>query len=317
MKIIGTGKMLPSLSVTNNMLATFLDTSDEWIKTRTGINERRLLSDEDLVTLAAQASEEALKDAGLTAKDIDYIICSNVANSFVTPSLSCIVEGKIDAYCPCIDINGACTGFIYALDMAESFLKTKNINNILIVCAEEPSRFTNWKERNTSVLFGDGAAAVVVTKGDDLLSLELNSTSNYEPLYYKLEMEKTPYNRLHEDFQPLVMNGKEVYKLAVSASTADIQTVLREAGLSADDVNYYLLHQANIRIIETIREKLEQPQVKFPHNIEKYGNTSSASIPILLDEMRRSGKIKQGDVLVFSAFGAGFTTGACLFKWNN
>lgn len=317
MKIIGTGKALPALRVSNDMLAEFLDTSDEWIRTRTGIKERRLLSDEDLFDLSRIAANEALIDAGISASDIDYMICSNVANNYVTPSLSCILQGLIHAECPCIDINGACSGFIYALDIAESFLKTKDdINNILIVCAEEPSRFTNWNERDTSVLFGDGAGAVVLTKGDDLLAMQLSSQSKVEPLYYQRNLEKTPYNKKPEGNAPLVMHGKDVYKLAVSSSVLDINSIFKSANISADDVDYFLLHQANIRIIDAIRQQLEQPEVKFPHNIENYGNTSSASIPILLDELHKSGKIEESDVLLLSAFGAGFTTGACALRWS-
>lgn len=317
MKILGTGKAMPSLSVTNDMLSQFLDTSDNWISTRTGIKERRLLSKEDLIELSTEASNNALLDAKLNASDIDFIICSNVANSYVTPALSCILQGNINATCPCIDINGACSGFIYALDIAESYLKTKeNIHNILIVCAEEPSRFTNWKERDTSVLFGDGAAAVVVSRGNNLKAISLTTSSKVEALYYQRKLEYTPYEEKNEGNGPLVMQGKDVFKLAVTSSVSDIETVMNMAQIKSEDVKYFVLHQANIRIIDTIRQQLNQPEIKFPHNIEKYGNTSSASIPILLDEMRKSNQLKNGDVLVLSAFGAGFTTGACVIEWS-
>lgn len=318
MKIIGTGKALPNLKVTNDMLAQFLDTNDSWISTRTGIKERRLLSTETLDELAVKASDAALQDANLKASDIDFIICSNVANSYVTPGLGCIIQGKIDATCPCIDINCACTGFINALDIAESFFQTKKeIKNILIVCAEEPSRFTNWKERDTSVLFGDGAGAVVLTRGDDMKAIVLSSSSKTDVLYYKRKLENTPYKKTEDDTKPLVMVGKEVFKMAVTSSVSDIETVMKQAGITPEDVKYFILHQANIRIIDAIRQHLEQPTEKFPHNIEKYGNTSSASIPILLDEMKKENKIKAGDTLIFSAFGAGFTTGACVIKWSD
>ena len=316
MKIIGTGSAVPSLSVTNDMLSEILDTSDEWIATRTGIKQRRIISNENLKELATSAAQNALINAGITAKDLGFIICSNVVNNFVTPSLSCIIQGEIDAECPCIDLNAACSGFIYALDIAESFIQTGRAETILVICAEEPTRMVNWQERNTCVLFGDGAGAVVVTKGDAFKAFNLNTKSKVEPLYYQRKMEDNPYVQNPDGDSQLVMNGKDVFKLAVSASASDIQKVLQKSEKTEDDVAYFLLHQANIRILEFIRERLKQPQEKFPHNIEYYGNTSSASIPILLDEMNHEGKLKQGDVLIFSAFGAGFTTGACLLEWT-
>ncbi|MDR2085369.1 MAG: beta-ketoacyl-ACP synthase 3 [Bacteroidales bacterium] len=316
MKIIGTGSAVPKLVVTNDMLTKFLDTSDEWIQSRTGIKERRLLSTEDLTELSTIASNRAIEDAGITVADLDFIICSNVANNYVTPGLSCILQGEIGASCPTIDINAACTGFIYALDIAESYFCAKeNVNNILIICAEEPSRYTNWNERDTCILFADAAAAVVVSRGDNLKATHLTTTCKVEPLYYQRALEPTPFNQKSEGDAPLVMNGRDVYKLAISSSVSDIKAVLKKANLTADDIDKFILHQANIRIIDTIRIKLNQPEEKFPHNIEHYGNTSSATIPLLLDEMKRSGKLHEGETLVFSAFGAGFTTGACVIKW--
>lgn len=317
MKIIGTGSAMPSLAVTNDMLSEILDTSDEWISTRTGIKQRRILSEDTLTSLAVSASQKAIENAGVTVSDIDYILCSNVVNNFVTPSLSCILQGEIGAQCPSIDLNAACTGFIYALDIAESLINTGRAENILIVCAEEPSRMVNWKERNTCVLFGDGAAAVVVSKGTAFKAFHITTQSKVEALYYQRKLEYNPYvSRTTDGDAPLIMNGKDVFKLAVSSSVSDIRNVLEKANIQADDIAYYLLHQANIRIIDTIRDFLKQPEEKFPHNIEMYGNTSSASIPILLDEMRRAGKFTNGDLLLFSAFGAGFTTGACVLEWS-
>lgn len=316
MKIIGTGSALPGLAVTNDMIAEILDTSDEWISTRTGVKERRILSKETLTEIAVEAAKKAIDDANITSTDLDYIICSNLVNTFATPSLSSIIQGEIGASCPCLDINVACAGFVYALDISEAFLKLGKIKNILIVCAEEPSRIVDWTQREASILFGDGAAAVVITEGDDLKAMHLSTTSIIDALYYQRKMEYNPFNMKNENAGPLVMNGKEVYKLAVSASTAEIKKVLNDTGLLADDISYFMCHQANLRIIEAIRQQLNQPKSKFPHNIEKYGNTASATIPILLDEFHKSKKLKQGDLLVFSAFGAGFTTGTCIISWS-
>lgn len=317
MKIIGTGIALPSLVVSNAKISEFLDTSDDWIITRTGIKERRILSKETLLDLAVTAAQNAINSAGIDAKEIDFIICSNVANNYITPSLSSIVQGRINAVCPCIDINVACTGFIYALDMADAYFSTGRYKKILIICAEEPSKFVDWTARDASILFGDGAGAVVVSneKRENMIAMHLNTTCSTEPLYYQRSMEKNPFNEIDQVSNPLVMNGKEVYKLAVSSSISDIKNVFEQSNLKPADVTYYLLHQANIRILETIRDFLDEPIEKFPRNIEKYGNTSSATIPILLDELNKDGKLKENDLIVMSAFGAGFCTGACILKW--
>ena len=317
MKIIGTGSALPSKVVSNDMLAGFLETSDEWITTRTGINTRRLLSSDNLGELAITAARAAVDASHISIENIDYIICSNVANNYVTPSLSTIIQGGLgtDCSCPCMDLNGACAGFIYAIDSAEALLKTDRARNILIVCAEEPSKFCNWHQRETSVLFGDGAGAVVVTGGDNLLSRRVTAKSQKDVLYYKRPLESTPYDRSTENAEPLVMNGRDVFRMAVQGSLSDINTLLDDAHMQPDDIDYYLLHQANLRIINSIRENLKQPEEKFPCNLQRYGNTSSASIPILIDELTKENKLKEGAVLMLSAFGAGFVTGGALLRW--
>ncbi|MBO4402975.1 MAG: ketoacyl-ACP synthase III [Bacteroidales bacterium] len=315
MKIIGTGSALPSLAVTNNDLASFLDTSDEWITERTGIKERRLLSTETLYDLAEEAALKALKASGLRGDQLDFIICSNVANRFITPGMNCILQEKIGAKCAGLDINVACAGFINALMLADSMMQAGRAQHILIICAEEPSKYCNWDERDTSILFADGAGAVVLAAGDGFKSVHLSMTSNKDVLYYERCMEKTPFEKNRKEGQPLVMRGREVFRMAVSQSTKDLKVALAEAGLKPSDVTYYLMHQANKRIIESVRTLLDEPEEKFPTNIEKYGNTSSASIPILLDEMLAAGKIHKGDILAMSAFGAGFVSAACVMQW--
>ena len=315
MKIIGTGSVHPKCAVSNEMLEKFLETTDEWITERTGIKERCVISSEKLEDIATEAANKALEDAGLTAADIDYIICSNVVNEYVTPALSCIIQGKLGAKCPTLDINAACAGFIYAMDMAEDKLKCNKAKNILIVCAEEPSRMVSWKNRSTCVLFGDGAGAAVVTEGDELKAIRLTTESMTDVLYYQRKLEPTPYIDKEENFEPLVMRGREVFKHAVSNSNKDIKILLDQTGLSVDDIKYFVLHQANRRIIDAIRNFLGVEEERVPHNVERYGNISSAALPALLDELNRGGKLHKGDKLVFSAFGAGFTTGACIIEW--
>lgn len=316
MKITGTGSASPSLTVSNDMLATFLDTSDEWIQTRTGIKTRQIISTEYLEDLAKQASLQAIEEAGIKAKDLDFIICSNTVNEYITPALSCILQGMLGANCPCIDLNGACAGFIYALDMADAYFKRGNVEHILIICAEEPTRMVDWTKRDTCVLFGDGAAAVVLSKGESFLSFKLSTISNKDALYQVRKLQDTPFIKKAEEDGPMYMKGQDVFKLAVNCSIKDIKNVLEQANVKPEEVSHYLLHQANMRIIDTVMRYMGQTEDLFPHNVERYGNTSSASIPILLNELNKNKKIKKGDKLIFSAFGAGFTTGSCLLEWT-
>jgi 3-oxoacyl-[acyl-carrier-protein] synthase-3 len=317
MKIIGTGSALPALEVTNNDLAEFLDTSDVWISTRTGIKSRHLLSTESLYDLAVDAANKAIKSAGLTPDQIDFLLVSNVANQHITPGLSCIIQNRIGVTCAGLDINVACAGFVNALMLADGMMKAGHAKNILIVCAEEPTKYCDWHERDCSVLFGDGAGAVVLAPGDAFKDVKLTMISDRDVLYYERGMESTPFEKQYTKGQPLVMKGKELFRTAVSESAKDINTVLQRNNLKHDDIKYFLLHQANKRIIEGIRNLVGGPDEKYPTTIEKYGNTSSASIPIMLDEMLRDNKIKAGDKIIMSAFGAGFVSAACLWEWEN
>lgn len=317
MKIIGTGSALPQKVVTNDMLAGFLETSDSWITTRTGIHTRRILSTETLRELTLEAARKAIESSGLQPGDIDYLICSNVANSYVSPSLGSIILGQLGCCCPTFDMNGACAGLVYSLDVADAFLKSRqSIRNILVVAAEQPSRFCNWHDRATSVLFGDGAAALVVTRGEGFVDFRLTGNTHTEVMYYKREMQRTPYDRVEEKTEPLVMNGREVFRLAVEACIDDVDVLLGRNGMKSSDIDLFLLHQANMRIIECIREHLEQPREKFPTIIQKYGNTSSASVGILIDELSREGRLKDGATLMLSTFGGGFVTAAAILKWS-
>ena len=316
MKIIGTGSALPEKEVSNDMLAGFLETSDSWITTRTGIHTRRLLSSETLRELACKAAKSALESSGLQATDIDYLICSNVANSYVSPSLGSILLGMVGCNCPTFDMNGACAGLVYSLDVADAFLKTGRAKNILVVAAEQPSRFCNWHDRATSVLFGDGASALVLTEGKGFRDFRLTGDCHTDVMYYKRAMEPTPFDRVEERTRPLVMEGREVFRLAVEACIQDVDVLLQRNGMTGNDIDKYLLHQANLRIIECIREHLEQPREKFPTNIQKYGNTSSASVGILIDELSRAGQLKDGETLMLSTFGGGFVTAAAILEWS-
>ena len=317
MRIMGTGSALPKLTVTNDMLSAFLDTDDAWIRTRTGITERRVLSSDTLDDLAIAAAKHALESASVGAGELDMILCSCVQSPYVTPAMACVVAGAVGAQCPAVDINGACAGFLYGLDMAEAYLKSGRCRRILLVCAENMSRMVDWTKRDTCILFGDGAGAVVLGEGDALKAIRLTCAYDKEPLCCLSPTGNSPYISEHRQESCLHMNGQDVFKFAVSQSSADIKTVVADAGESIDAVAYFLLHQANMRIIQAVSAKLKQPEERFPHNLERLGNTSSASIPILLDEMHKDGRLHAGDTLVFSAFGAGLVTGACVLKWQS
>ena len=316
MRIIGTGSSLPTLTVSNDDLAKFLDTNDEWITARTGIKTRHLLSNEDLYDLAVDAAVKAIKASGLRPDQIDFLLVSNVANRHVTPGLSCIVQKRIGLTCAGLDINVACAGFVNALMLADGMMKAGHAKNILILCAEEPTKYCDWKERDCSVLFGDGAGAVVLTEGNAFKDVKLTMISDRDVLYYERGMETTPFEEKYIKGQPLVMKGKELFRTAVSESAKDIITLLHNNSLRHEDIDWFMLHQANKRIIEGIRNIVGGPEEKYPTIIQNYGNTSSASIPIMLDEMLADNKIHPGDKIVMSAFGAGFVSAACLWEWE-
>lgn len=303
------------MQVTNDDLSKFLDTNDEWIFPRTGIKSRHIISSEKLEDLAVDAARKALDDAGVAAGELDMLICSNVVNEFITPSLSCIVASKLGISCPCFDINCACPGFIYAMDMADSYFRCGKVRKVLIVCAEEPTRMIDWSDRSTCVLFGDGAGAAVFGEGDNLLGTRLSAQPDPDKLYEIHKLQPTPYITKEEADVPLVMKGREVFKFAVTTSSRDITDILASTGITPDQVSYYMIHQANLRIIDGIREHLGVAPEKFPTNIRDHGNSSSASCPILLDECNRAGMFKKGDILVFSAFGAGLLSATAVLEW--
>lgn len=316
--IMGTGSCVPQKIVDNESLTKIVDTSDEWITTRTGIKERRVCDGETITSLAIQAAKSALENAGKNAQNLDLIICSTIEGEYITPSLACLVQKGIGASCPAFDLNAACSGFLYALEVAASFFDAGRAERILIVSAETMSRFTDWSDRATCVLFGDGAGAVLLEKGDGLLSIELHAIGGEEHLRIPAPTGNSPFVTGSKTAKPsyLHMDGQEIYKFAVSNAGSNLESVVRKAGLAFKDIALFLLHQANYRIIDAIIRRLREPKEKFPITVNKYGNISSACIPIMLDEINRSGRLRRGDRLALCAFGAGLTTGACVIQWN-
>jgi len=313
-KIIGTGRKLPARSVSNNELATMVDTSDEWITSRTGIKNRYICTKESLTDLAEGAARIAIERTNLTPEEIEMIICPTIAGDFSFPSLACCLAERLEIKCPAFDINAACSGFIYGLEIAESFVS--KYKNILIVGADMMSRLIDWNDRATCVLFGDGAGACVVTEGGALKYIRNNADANPEMLFAKSRAGNNPFFNEETDGGFAVMQGQDVYKFAVLSVGEEINLALKKLNLCAADINYFVLHQANSRIVDGIRTRLKQPSEKFPMNIDKYANTTAATIPILLDEMLEEGKIKTGDTIMMVGFGAGMTTGTCVMVWE-
>lgn len=313
--LLGTGSRLPKQAVTNDELSTFLDTSDEWIRTRTGIRRRHLLKEEKLIDIALPAAQQALESSGTKAEELDLIICSTLQGDFVSPAFACVVQKYLGATCPAFDINAACSGFVYALDVAAGYFARGRVKKVLVIAAEAMSRFVDWSERSTCVLFGDGCGAVVLGEGDDLLSIRLTADGNDQSLVIPHEKGSCPYTQPQGAASVLAMDGQEVFKFAVKRVPECIDQVLKESGTAVEEVKYFVLHQANYRIIESVAKRLKQPMDKFPMNMERYGNTSAATIPVLLDELNRSGKLNFGDKIVLSGFGAGLTWGATLLEW--
>ena len=319
MNILGIGRAVPEQAITNAQLEQILDTSDEWIKSRTGIRERRVMSSQNLTALAVAAAREALADAGVAGGELDLVLVATTLGDYLFPSLSCLLLKEIGASCPAMDLHAACTGFLYSLQTADAFLTSGKSNRVLVVGAEAISRMANWKDRSTCVLFGDGAGAVVLGPGEGgLLSIHLHAHTDQELLFAHSPQGNCPYTR-REDWDPeagLTMSGQDVFRFAVSQSEKDLRTAVDEAGLTFEQIDWVLLHQANRRILDTVRRRLNLNREQMPSNIHRTGNTSAASIPLLLWELYHSGRLQKGHTLAMSAFGAGLTSGACVLRWQ-
>ena len=316
MRIRAFGHALPAKIVTNEDLAAILDTSDEWIQTHTGIVSRPILSGKETISgLGADAAKTALARAGLSVADVDYLLCSTTRGEMFFPSTACLIARKLGADCPCLDVNAGCTGFLYALDLADAMIAAGKARRVLIVCAEQISKVADWTDRSTCVLFGDAAGAALCEVGEGLKTVKLTAEGNPGPLHAWPSGGNCPFSGQPMGERPLHMNGQEIFRFAVANSLRDIVEVLEKSGLSADAADYYVLHQANRRILDAVCARLKQPADKFPVNITSHGNASSACIPVLLSEMEGDGRLKKGQTLVLSAFGAGLTTGAAVLQY--
>ncbi len=315
--IVGTGSALPAKIVSNDDLAQFLDTSDEWIFTRTGIRRRRVLTDERLDDLAIRSAKAALEDASLTGADVDLILCATMRGDTYTPSLACTVAEAIGSRAPAFDLNAACVGVLYCMEVADSFIAAGKAETVLIVSAEAMSKLLDWTDRASCVLFGDGSGAMVVRKGEGRLAGVLSTDPDSHVIRMpNYEGMNSPYNKIGQEKLAMHMDGGEVYKFAVNAMGRNIEEVCRRAGITPADVDWYLPHQANVRIIDASLKKFRIDKSKVLLNISEYGNMSATSIMVLLDEYAKKGTFRKGDKLLFVAFGAGLTSGAVLLTWN-
>ncbi len=317
-RIIGTGSYLPETIVTNDDLSKIMDTSDEWISSRTGIRERHLVKEETTTSMCVEAAKRALADANVSAEELDLIIVGTITAEHITPSAACQVQAGIGANkAMAFDINAACSGFLFALHIAHSYLQAGIFKKALILGAETLSKIMDWNDRSTCVLFGDGAGAAVVSAQEQgVLAFDLGSDgAKGHVLSCRNRENNNPLvqNPIAQDY--VHMDGQEVYKFAVSTVPKSIARVLEEAQLAPEDVDYYVLHQANIRIIQSVAKRLKVSEEKFPIGLDHCGNISAGSVPILLDELNKKGMLKPGDKLVLSGFGAGLTWGTTVLEW--
>ncbi|GAB6443051.1 MULTISPECIES: beta-ketoacyl-ACP synthase III [Bacillus] len=305
--ILGIGRYVPEKVVTNHDLEKIMDTSDEWIRTRTGIAERRIADDTiDTSYMAVEASKKALEDAGISGEDIDLILVATVTPDRAFPAVACVIQEAIGAkHAAAMDLSAACAGFMYGMITAQQFIQTGTYKNVLVVGSDKLSKIVDWNDRNTAVLFGDGAGAIVmgaVSEGKGVLSFELGADGSGGKHLYQDEY--------------VMMNGREVFKFAVRQLGDSCLRVLDKAGFTKEDVDFLVPHQANIRIMESARERLNLPQEKMSMTIEKFGNTSASSIPIAMVEELQNGRIQDGDLIILVGFGGGLTWGAVALRWG-
>jgi len=322
-RIIGTGRYLPERVMTNDDLAQLVDTSDEWIRTRTGIRERRIAAEwETTSDMAAEAAKRAVENAGVSPDEIDLIILATATPDMAFPSSACIVQHRLGiAGIAAFDISAACSGFLYALGIADQFLKNRTAKTALVIGAEKFSKILDWKDRATCVLFGDGAGAVVL-RGEEgesgILSTHLHADGTYaDMLMVARKGSKNPITRelMQTEADYLVMRGNELFKVAVKTLSEAVLEAVEANGLTFEDVDLLIPHQANMRIITATAKRLGLPMEKVVINLDRYGNTSAASIPIALDEAVRGDSVHPGDIVLFESFGGGLTWASAVVRW--
>lgn len=316
-RILGTGSFLPRKVLTNDDLSHMVETSDEWITKRVGVKERRVCTTETNTDMGVAAALAALEDSGVKPEELDLIIGATISADTISPGLAGMVQNRIGAACPCFDMNAACPGFLFALEVADGFFVKKTVKKVLVVSAERMSGLIDWTDRSTCVIFGDGAGAAVLGEGDNYLASELHTAGGDDVISIPTWWDNSPFYEHQLKQNKVNMAGQETYKFAVSSMVRDIQSVMAKAGITGEQVKAVIPHQANYRIINEARRRLpEIAPEKFLINIQRCGNTSSASEPILLDEANRQGLLQPGDYVVLSAFGGGLSSAASVVRWG-
>ena len=316
-RILGTGSFLPQKVLTNDDLSHMVETSDEWITKRVGVKERRVCTTETNTDMGVAAALAALEDSGVKPEELDLIIGATISADTISPGLAGMVQNRIGAACPCFDMNAACPGFLFALEVADGFFVKKTVKKVLVVSAERMSGLIDWTDRSTCVIFGDGAGAAVLGEGDNYLASELHTAGGDDVISIPTWWDNSPFYGHELKKNVVSMAGQETYKFAVTSMVRDIQSVMAKAGITGEQVKAVIPHQANYRIINEARRRLpEIAPEKFLINIQRCGNTSSASEPILLDEANRQGLLQPGDYVVLSAFGGGLSSAASVVRWG-
>jgi len=315
-RILGTGSFVPERAVTNAELSVLADTSDEWIRKRVGVCERRVCTTETTAEMGYRAAASALEQARVRPDDIDMILCATVSGDTVSPSAACVIQKKLGAGCPAMDINAACSGFIYMLDTAAGFFARRRVKKMLVIGAERLSKLVDWSDRGTCVIFGDAAGAAVLGEGDCYIASKLFARGNDSVIRVPAYHGSSPFYSNEPEHPYIHMNGQETFKFAVGAMAGDLLEVFELAGVTAQQIAWVIPHQANLRIIEAAVKKTGVPPERFCTNIERYGNTSAASIPLLLDEVNRERRLKNDDLIALTSFGAGLSSAACVIRWS-
>jgi 3-oxoacyl-[acyl-carrier-protein] synthase-3 len=317
-RIAGIGSALPEKVLSNSDLEKIMDTSDEWIRERTGIKRRHIAAeDETTASLSLAAAEKAMDMAGVTAADLDMIVVATCTPDKVIPATACIVQRRLGAVgCPALDLNAACSGFIYGLDYANRYMRTGGGRKMLVIGAETLSRITNWEDRTTAVLFGDGAGAVVLEASDEpgILATHIHANGEYEDLLQTRNGVSLGFDASCSPGAAIEMNGNAVFKRAVSTFDSIARETIADVEGHLDDIDWFVPHQANMRIIKAAAKKLQMPMDRVLATVDEHANTSAASIPLAMDLAVRDGRIKRGNTILMAAFGAGFTWGSAILR---
>lgn len=313
--VLGTGMYVPPNIVTNDELSKYVDTNDEWVMQRVGVKQRHFSINETTDEMGYKAALAALENSGVKAEEIDLILAASISGESISPSVSCMIQKHLGVSCMTMDVSAACSAFVFMLETAAGFFARGKAKKVLVVGAERLSRILDWEDRGTCVIFADGAGAVVLGEGDSYIDSIFDVKGGSDVIDIPQDIGMSPFYQGTQKKPFIHMAGQETFKFAVNAICNDTTQLMERHGLTFDDIKYIVPHQANKRIIDFASVKLKVPQEKFYVNIERYGNTSSASIPIALDEMNRKGMLKRGDLLLIPAFGGGLASATCILRW--